>query len=180
MTEQNGSRSPTPETPQSAPRRSRRGWIIVGSAVGALALLAGALTVVEAHGGGWHHGHGGRMSAEVFAEHIEGHVKKVLSDVDATPEQAAQVTSILQSAATDVRAMKEQHVAAHKELHTILSAATIDRARLEAVRTDQLRLADDASKRIVDGIADAAEVLTPEQRAALIARMERRHDWRED
>jgi hypothetical protein len=108
MTEQNGSRSPAPETPPSGPRRSRRGWIIVGSAVGALALLAGALTAVEAHGG---YGHGGRMSAEAFAEHLEDHVKEVLSEVDATPEQEAQVTSILQSAATDVRTLKDQHVA---------------------------------------------------------------------
>lgn len=180
MTEQNGSRAPTPETPESAPRRSRRAWIIGASAVGALALLAGALRAVEAHGGGgWHHGRG-QMSAEAFAAHIEEHVKEVLSGVDATPEQEAQVTSILQSAATDLRAMKERHVAAHKELHAILSAPTIDRARLEVVRADQVRLADEASQRIVQGIADAAEVLTPEQRTALIARIERRHDWRED
>jgi len=179
MTEQNGSRSPAPETPQSAPRRSRRGWIIVGAAVGAVALLAGALTAVEAHGGGWH-GHGGRMSAEAFSEHIERHVKSVLSDVDATPEQEAQVTSILQAAARDVHALKEQHVSAHQQLHEILAAATIDRARLETVRADQLRLADEASKRIVDGVADAAEVLTPEQRAALVANMEHHGHWQDD
>jgi Spy/CpxP family protein refolding chaperone len=178
MTEQNGLRAP--ETPERVPRRSRRAWIIGGSVVGALALLAGALTAVEAHGGGgWHHGRG-QMSAEAFAAHLEDHVKDVLSDVDATPEQEAQVTSILQSAATDVHAMKDRHAAAHKELHAILSAPTIDRARLEAVRADQIRLADEASQRIVQGIADAAEVLTPEQRTALIARMERRHHWQED
>ena len=43
-----------------------------------------------------------------------------------------------------------------------------------------LLLADEASQRIVQGIADAAEILTPEQRTALIARMDRRHRWRED
>ena len=54
-----------------------------------------------------------------------------------------------------------------------------DRARLETVRADQIRLADEASQRFVQGIADAAEVLTPEQRAALVARMQRHHDWQE-
>ena len=174
MTEQNGSRSPAPETPQSGPRRSRRGWIIAGATVGVLALLAGAWTAVEAHGGGWHHG--GRMSADAFAEHIDHHVKSVLSEVDATPEQQAQVSSILQSTARDVHALKDQHVSAHKQLHEILSAETIDRARLETVRADQIRLADEASQRFVSGLVDAAEVLTPEQRAALVARMERHHD----
>ena len=174
MTEQNGSGSPAPESPKSSPRRSRRGWIIAGSIVGVLALLAGTKAAVYAHNDGWHHG--GRMSAEAFSDHIEDHVKSMLSDVNATPEQEAQVTSILQSAARDVHALKDQHASAHKELHEILAAETIDRARLETVRADQLRLADEASKRIVEGIADAAEVLTPEQRAALVARMERHHD----
>jgi Spy/CpxP family protein refolding chaperone len=178
MTERNGSSSPAPATPPSGKRRSRRGWIIGGTLAGVLTLAAAVATADYAHSNGWHHG--GRMSAEAFSEHIEYHVKDVLSEVDATPEQQAQVTSILQSAASDLRAMKEQHVAAHEELHAILSAPAIDRARLETVRADQLRLADDASQRIVQGIADAAEVLTAEQRTALIARMDRHHDWRED
>ena len=176
MTEQNGSSSPAPNAMQRSKRRSRRGWIITGTIAGVLALGVAAATAE--YGNGWHHG--GRMSAEAFSEHLEYHVKQVLSEVDATPEQEAQVTSILQSAAGDLYAMKKQHVAAHGELHAILSAPTIDRARLETVRADQLRLADEASQRIVQSIADAAEVLTPEQRTALIARMDRHHDWRED
>jgi periplasmic protein CpxP/Spy len=115
------------------------------------------------------------MNAERMADHIEHGVKYVLSDVDATAEQKAQITSIMQSTATDVHAVADQHHALHKQLHEILSAETIDRTRLEAVRTDGLRLADQASKRILDGIADAAEVLTPEQRTELAAHAQRRH-----
>jgi periplasmic protein CpxP/Spy len=179
MTEQPGSSNPAPETPQGDARRSRRRWIIAGSIVGGLALLAAAKAAVYAHGDGWHHCGGSHMSADAFSEHVDRRVKSMLADVDATADQQAQVSSILQSAARDVRALKDQHVSAHKQLHEILSAETIDRARLETVRADQIRLADEASQRFVAGLADAAEVLTPEQRAALVARMERHHDWQE-
>ena len=109
MSEQNGSSSPARKT-------SRRGWIIAGSIVGVLALLVGAKTLVYAHDGGWRHGD--------FADHIEDHVKYMLSDVAATPEQEAQVTSILQSTASDVHTLRDQHLSAHKQLHEILSAET--------------------------------------------------------
>ena len=91
------------------------------------------------------------MSADAFSDHIDHRVKYMLSEVDATADQKAQVTSILQSAARDVHALKDQHVSAHKQLHEILSAETIDRARLETVRADQIRLADEASQRFVSG-----------------------------
>jgi Spy/CpxP family protein refolding chaperone len=71
-----------------------------------------------------------------------------------------------------------QHVSARKQLQEILSASTIDRARLEAVRMEELRFADEASKRIVQGVADAAEMLTPEQRTALAAHLEKHRRWR--
>jgi Spy/CpxP family protein refolding chaperone len=44
-----------------------------------------------------------------------------------------------------------------------------DRAALEALRAEHLALADDVSKRLAAGLADAADVLTPEQRAKLAA-----------
>jgi periplasmic protein CpxP/Spy len=160
-------------------RRSRRGWIVAGIAVGALALLSGAGALVYARdGGGWrHHGHG-PMNAEAFADRLEDGVKYVLSEVDATADQKAQVTEILKSAATDVHALAGQHREARQQLHEILSAETIDRTRLESVRVGELRLADEASKRILQGIADAAEVLTPQQRAALAEHMEQHSHWR--
>jgi Spy/CpxP family protein refolding chaperone len=178
MSEQDSTHA-APNTTQNSRPRSRRGWIVAGSVVGVLALLAGAKALVYAQGGGWHHGRGGPMNAQFVADRIEHGVKYVLSDVDATAEQKAQATAILQSAASDVRALADQHLSARKQLHEILAADTIDRARLESVRADQLRLADQASKRILQGIADAAEVLTPQQRAALAAKAEQRGHWRD-
>jgi protein CpxP len=154
---------------------SRRGWIIAGVATGVLVLAGGA--VAYARNAGWHHGRG-PMSAEFISDHVELGVKYALSDVDATAEQKAQVTKILQAAATDVHGLADQHYAARKQLHEILSAPTIDRERLEAVRAGELRLADEASKRILQGVADAAEVLTPEQRAELAEHIQEHRHWR--
>jgi protein CpxP len=156
---------------------SRRGWIIAGVATGVLVLAGGTFAYARNASGWTHHGRG-PMSAEFIADHVELGVKYALSDVDATAEQKAQVTTILQAAATDVHALADQHFAARKQLHEILSAPTIDRERLEAVRASELRLADDASKRILQGVADAAEVLTPEQRAELAEHIQEHRHWR--
>jgi Spy/CpxP family protein refolding chaperone len=177
---QNGSESgSTNSSPPTGARRARRGWIIAGVAVGAVAMLCGAGALVYARDGGWHHHGHGTMTGAAFADHIEHGVKYVLSEVDATAEQKAQVTAILQTAATDVHALADQHFAAREQLHQILSAETIDRQRLETVRVGELHLADEASKRILQGIADAAEVLTPQQRAALAEHMEEHGHWRQ-
>jgi len=61
-----------------------------------------------------------------------------------------------------------------KQIREALAAATIDRAKIESLRQAQLKLHDSASKRLTDAITDAAEVLTPAQRAELAKRMERR------
>jgi len=171
--------NPNPVTPP--PPRGRGLLIAAAFVLGALTLLVGAKAYVFARGGGWHHGWGGQMTTEEIADHIEHGVKYMLADTDATADQKAKVTAILQAAARDVHALGDQHLADRNQLHEIFSAATIDRTRLENVRADELRLADQASKRITAALADAAEVLTPEQRTQLMAEMQKHHHgWHSD
>ena len=157
------------DTSIPSPRRNR-GWLIAAALVGVLALFAGAKALVFAHGGD------GPMSEAAMADHIARGVKFVLLDTDATPEQRTQVTAIMESAAKDVHALLGQHDQVRKDFHDILGAATIDRVRLETLRAEQMTLADQASKRLATALADAAEVLTREQRATLIASAEK-HRW---
>jgi Spy/CpxP family protein refolding chaperone len=60
--------------------------------------------------------------------------------------------------------MREKAQAARTQAVTLLTAPTIDRTAIERLRTEQMGLAESASKRIAQALADAAEVLTPEQR----------------
>jgi periplasmic protein CpxP/Spy len=166
--------SPDPATPR--PPRTGRGLLIASALVlGVLTLLVGAKAYVFARGGGMHQGWSEPMSSEEIADRIEHGVKYLLADTDATADQRAKVTAILQSAADDVHALRDQHVADRNQFHQIFAAATIDRTRLESVRADELRLADQASRRIVTALADAAEVLTPEQRTKLMEEMQKHH-----
>jgi protein CpxP len=170
--------SSNPSSLESRPRR-RRSLFIGGAVLGLLALLIGAGYVV-ARSDGWRHGWGGHMSSEPLAARVEHGVKHLLADSDATAEQKEQVAAILQAAAADVQALHDQHVDAHKQIHEILSAESIDRVRLENLRADQMGLADQASKRIIEGVADAAEVLTVQQRTQLLQSMEKHHGREEE
>ncbi len=55
---------------------------------------------------------------------------------------------------------------------------SVDRAALEALRADQLQMAEQASRRFTQALADAADVLTPEQRKQLAERAGRWHGRR--
>lgn len=160
------------------PTKPRRRLVIAGSAIAIVTALIAGTALAFGHGGGWHHGWGGPMAAGEMADHIEQHVKHVLSDINTTDEQEAQIISIIQAAARDVHDMHEGHAAGREQLREILSAASVDRARLETLRADHLRLADEASQRMLTALADAADLLTPEQRSELARKMEERHHRR--
>jgi protein CpxP len=179
MSEQDGPTNTTQTTNAKAPRRFSRGWIVAATIIGTAVLLAGGAALVNAKSGGWHHWRAD-MSPEELADRIELRVRYGLKDVDATAEQRARITTILQAAASDVHALAGAHESTHRQLHDIFVADTIDLARLEAVRVEGLGLADQASKRILQALADAAQVLTPEQRAKLAEKMEERHHWHGD
>jgi Spy/CpxP family protein refolding chaperone len=156
---------------QPAPRKRR---VLVGALITVVVLAAGsALALAHGMGGGGMH-HGG-MGAEEMTEHLQTHVRHVLEEVDATPEQKTQINDIVAAATKDLEALHQQHGGVHEQLHEIFTAPAIDRVKLEAVRAEHMQALDAASKRCAAALADAAEVLTPEQRKTLGEKMAKRH-----
>lgn len=172
----------TPNTPDStsepqAPRRKRRG-LIVAAIVGAVALTGVAVTAATSQPfgfgpGGWHgRMHGGPMMRFGFdparaEERLDRMVRHLSVEIDATNEQQDKLRNVAKAAIKEVLPAREKLMAARQQARTLLSAPTIDRAAIEKLRAEQLALADSVSKRIVQAITDAAEILTPEQRRKL-------------
>ena len=170
MVDQNNSSNPD-QAPSN--RRSRRGALLL--ALVAVALLAGITgnLLSNAFGQGdswhhisWHHGgvFGGPLSPAQIDDRIDRMTKHMAIELDATSEQQAKIANILKAAVADLRPLREKAQAARAQAVTLLTAPTIDRTAIERLRTDQIALADTASKRIAQALADTADVLNPEQR----------------
>ena len=158
------------------PNHKRR-WAIagIGGAVtaGLLALSAFGQAGPRMHG---HHGHGmwAEMSPEESGKRIDKMVNWMLDDVSATPEQKQRVAQIAKDAAQELMPMRKQHKEARGRAVDLFAQPSIDRAAIEQLRVEELQLGEAASKRITKAIADAAEVLTPEQRVKLAAEWKKR------
>jgi periplasmic protein CpxP/Spy len=171
-------------TPAGRPRWGRRiayATLAVGAVVGLVTLVAARpIAAAIQQGGDFHHrwashwgGH--EMSPDAAKEHLQVAAKWALRDIDATSEQQDKVNAIVAGAIDDLFKLRDQHHANQVALHSQLMGATIDRAALEETRKSEMALADDASKRLVQALADISEVLTPEQRQALAQRIHRHH-----
>jgi Spy/CpxP family protein refolding chaperone len=103
-----------------------------------------------------------------MAAHIE-------AAANATPDQKTRIDALVAQATTDLQAMHGQAGQFHQQLHTALSADVVDRAALENIRLAHMQVADQVSKRLVQLMADVADVLSPDQRRATIAKMQAMH-----
>jgi periplasmic protein CpxP/Spy len=155
-----------------------RRWIAVALASALVGMTAAAGASYANEGGALHamHGHGAHMAMDPAAmeKHVDAMVAHVLAD--GTDEQKAKVAAIVKAAFNDLRPMHVQMREAHAKAAKLLSAPVIDRAALEDLRAEQMRQADAASKRIVLAVEDAADALTPAQRAKLYEHMMKRHE----
>lgn len=109
---------------------------------------------------------------------VERLVNRLARLTDASTDQKQRMNAIAQNSGIEILALRQRHLAARQQIGAILAAPSIDRGKLEAVRLEQMKLADEASKRITTALADIAEVLNPIQRAELGHWMERRHGRR--
>jgi len=157
-----------PRSGQVRPKTRLRGWLTGAALAGAF--VAGGMTLSGVSMAADAMGHGmGHMQAEhaMMAEHFD----KALDAAEATPDQRARIHEILKTAMQSIMPLHKQMADAHGELHRLLAAPTIDRSALETLRADEIGQLDQASKTLVSALADAAEVLTPAQRAKLAAKM---------
>jgi periplasmic protein CpxP/Spy len=187
MVEQsNGKPSQAGQVPPEDHRRGRRGTFLI--ALVAVALVAGItgnlLSKAFGHGNSWHHiswhdggVFGGPLSPAQVDDRIDRVSKHIAIELDATADQQVKIANIAKAAVADLRPLHEKAHAARAQAVTLLTAPTIDRSAIESLRAEQIGLAETASKRIAQALADAADVLSPEQRRKVADWMASRRSW---
>jgi Spy/CpxP family protein refolding chaperone len=122
---------------------------------------------------GGRHGRG-TMDPAAMDERLDRMLKHMYVEIDATEAQKQKLDPIVKQAAAELRPLRAKVQEARREGVKLLSAETIDRGAIERFRVQQIGATDAASKRFTQALADVADVLTPEQRRKLAARMGRR------
>ena len=169
----------TTPSPTTAAAPSFRRRVFNRSTV--VAFVAGAaLAAASAWGAnmsGCHHGMmmDGSQSAADMSAHVDHMLKHFYVEIEATDAQKAQIDPLVKQAVNDLQPLHSQLHAAHTHAVQALTQATVDRASLEAARVQHLQLADQASKRLVQLMADVSDVLTPAQRKAFSDHLEHMH-----
>jgi periplasmic protein CpxP/Spy len=158
------------------PRRSIFSRMTLVAFVAGAALTGGIVAVAATGMGGMHHGmtDGSHSAADVTA-HVDHVLKHLYVEIDASDAQKAQITPLVNQAVSDLMPMHAQLQAAHQQALQALLQNSADRTALEAARVAHLQLADQASKRLTQLLADVDDVLTPAQRTALAAHLKQMH-----
>src|SRR5277367_4171859 len=146
--------SPTPDAARPSRGRLFNRYTVAAFALGA-ALAAGV--GASAYGmSACSHGMmmGGAHSAADVSAHVDHVLKHLYVEIDASAAQKAQIDPLVKQAVDDLMPLHAQVHAAHARVVQALTEATIDRNALETARVEHLQLADQASKRIVQLIAD--------------------------
>ena len=130
------------------------------------AFLLGSALVVGVGAVAVEHQRGPHSAADASA-HADRMLKHLCAEIDATDAQKAKIEPLVKAAMADLKPMHEQVFQLHQKLVQQVSQPTIDRAALESTRAQGIALADQASKRLVQLIADVGDNLTPAQRQKL-------------
>lgn len=142
---------------------ARRRWWAV--AFGAVAVVGVSLSVARAQGFG---GHGPFMKERM--EHM-------LAAAGATDAQKTQIHAIWEGLRPQLKPLHKQHADLRHQLGEAIAAPTIDKARVETLRKQSVDTMDRISALVTQGMVASAQVLSPDQRQAVLKQVEehRRH-----
>jgi protein CpxP len=91
-------------------------------------------------------------------------IRHLAVEIDATTEQQDKLRAIVRATVKNLLPVRDKILAARATGRELLTQPTIDRAAIEKLRADQIATHEAVSKQLVQAVADAADVLTPEQR----------------
>ncbi|MBC7702134.1 Spy/CpxP family protein refolding chaperone [Aquabacterium sp.] len=101
---------------------------------------------------------------------------RVLDQVKATDAQRTQIKVLAKSAEADLKPLHEAGRGVHEQTLALFAQPQLDAAAAEKLRQQGLANHDALSKRMLQFALDAGKVLTPAQRAELVAKAEKHHD----
>lgn len=118
-------------------------------------------------------GRGGDGPAMMFGggSHMMEHM---LDSVDATDAQRAQIKQVIQAAMQELKAQHEAGRQLRQQGMALFAAPVVDANAVEVLRQQMSVQHEQISKRMSLVMIDVSRVLTPEQRAKLVERMQKR------
>ena len=153
--------------PVRRPRLSgaRRWW-----AVAFVALAVGGLSLSVARA----HEFGGFGRGRFMKERME----HLLTAAGASDAQKTQIHGIWEGLRPQLKPLRLQAADLRRQLGATIAAPTVDVARVEQLRKQSMETMDKISALMTQGMVQSAQVLTPEQRKAVLSRVDehRRHD----
>ena len=139
--------------------------VACGAVLGTLATVAYDATA-HVRKMGWGGGHG-VTSIEEARDKALDRVAWLSGAIDATDEQAVALDAIAVRLAERIYPLVEAHRANRRGFMEEMMRPEIDREALQTLRSSEFALLDEGSSEIVDALADAANVMTPDQRREL-------------
>lgn len=138
----------------------RRKLIIGG--VAAVTIAGAGAYAFASNDDGWGHRH------RFMRGYMEYRLDRVLTEVGASEDQKSKLKALVTSTVDEVRPDREARKAMRDEIIKLIEAPTIDRNAIEALRAKQMAQFEERSKTIAKAVADAAEILEPDQRRKLV------------
>jgi protein CpxP len=148
------------------PRGGRRRWLWL------LAILPVTIAVgigaVQTYALAGPFGLGPAASPEQHKAMMERRLERALSVVKATDSQRTAIKAIFARAFAELGPIHQEKRRLHDDFVAAFAADPVDRAAVERLRTQATALVDRGSQSLSKALLDAASVLTPEQRKALV------------